>query len=142
MSARISRRLKPREHVTVDGYSYLQDNPAPKPTPTVVRRAEDGSGASAACRWSLGSLSWSVGFALMKLILDIQRIAPPRQTVAAQASPTATRYRCRQSSRHARCRSSQRDTVERSGSRDDTRAYTVADGRELDTCSDAVGDGD
>ena len=71
------------EHVTVDGYSYLQDNPAPKPARTrapVVRR-RPSSPSSSSERTSLmpvviGIAVLAIGFFLMKFILDIQRIAP------------------------------------------------------------------
>jgi cytoskeletal protein RodZ len=83
------------EHVTVDGYSYLQDNPAPKPARTPVVRHRSSSSSSE--RTSLmplviGIIVLAVGFFLMKFILDIQRIAPRRseQPQAAQGSPSAT----------------------------------------------------
>src|SRR6266404_5257791 len=76
------------EHVTVDGYSYLQDNPAPKPahTPTVRRTA---SSRVSATPLVVGIIVLIVGFFLMKLILNIQRIAPRRTEPAVQA-PAST----------------------------------------------------
>ncbi len=76
------------EHVTVDGYSYLQDNPAPKPahTPTVRRTA---SSRVSATPLVVGIIVLIVGFFLMKLILNIQRIAPRRTEPAVQASASA-----------------------------------------------------
>lgn len=73
--------------VTVDGYSYLQDNPAPKPTPTVVRAPKNRASLLPVV---IGIVVLFGGFALMKLILDISRIAPPRKTVSAQATPAAS----------------------------------------------------
>ena len=52
------------ESVTVDGYSYLQDNPAPKPSrPVVVRHAAAAAAAVAgrSCRFSSESSSWWSG---------------------------------------------------------------------------------
>jgi len=76
------------EHVTVDGYSYLQDNPAPKParTPTVDRTISNRMSATPLV---IGIMVFIVGFFFMKLILNIQRIAPRRTEPAVQASPTA-----------------------------------------------------
>jgi len=76
------------EHVTVDGYSYLQDNPAPKParTATVDRTISNRMSATPLV---IGIMVFIVGFFFMKLILNIQRIAPRRIEPAVQASPTA-----------------------------------------------------
>src|SRR5205807_4413407 len=76
------------EHVTVDGYSYLQDNPAPKParTPTVRRTTSNRMSATPLV---IGIIVLIVGFFFMKLILNIQRIAPRRTEPTAQAPPTA-----------------------------------------------------
>ena len=78
------------EHVTVDGYSYLQDNPAPAPTRApVVRRRPTAPTPSSGERTSImpliiGIIVLVAGFSLMRLILNIQRIAPNR----AASSPT------------------------------------------------------
>jgi len=70
------------QQMTVDGYSYLQDQPAPKPrrirarprTP-VVRRQRSGDRSSPfPLLIAVGVIV--VGFVLMRLILNIQRIAP------------------------------------------------------------------
>src|SRR5205809_6258761 len=70
------------EHVTVDGYSYLQDNPAPKPARTpVVRHPPTSSSSSdktSLMPLVIGIVVLGIGFFLMKFILDIQRIAPRR----------------------------------------------------------------
>lgn len=71
--------------VTVDGYSYLQDNPAPKPSPTVVRAPKNRTSLLPVV---IGMVVLVGGFALMKLILDISRIAPPRKTASASAQST------------------------------------------------------
>jgi cytoskeletal protein RodZ len=78
------------EGVTVDGYSYLQDNPAPKPSrPAVVRKTSGNRGSLLPL--VIGIIVLVVGFTVMKLILDIQRIKPavPRPAPLAQTSPTA-----------------------------------------------------
>lgn len=77
------------EQVTVDGYSYLQDNPAPKPTrPVVVRKqsAERGS----LLPFIIAVIVLIVGFAIMKFILDVQRIKPKSEGAAATTPASAT----------------------------------------------------
>jgi cytoskeleton protein RodZ len=88
--------------VTVDGYSYLQDNPAPKPIrPAIVPRRRpsvtpSSSGGGSGKPTSLmplviGIVIMVVGYMAMKLVLNIQRIAPhkPEPTPVAQASVSA-----------------------------------------------------
>jgi cytoskeletal protein RodZ len=86
--------------MTVDGYSYLQDNPAPKPTrtPVVPRRSSSRPVASSSSGRpsSLMPLVFAVivivvGYSAMRLFLNLQRIAPHRTepTAAAQASVAA-----------------------------------------------------
>jgi cytoskeleton protein RodZ len=78
------------EHVTVDGYSYLQDNPAPKPARApIVRHRPSSSERTSLMPLVIGIIVLAVGFFLMKFILDIQRIAPrpSEQPQATQASP-------------------------------------------------------
>jgi cytoskeletal protein RodZ len=92
------------EHVTVDGYSYLQDNPAPAPAraPAIRRRpaSRSSSSSSSSDRTSLmplviGIIVLVIGFSVTKLILNLQRLAP-RQEAPAQvakapaAAPAAT----------------------------------------------------
>jgi hypothetical protein len=73
--------------MTVDGYSYLQDNPAPKPSRPVVARKTSGNRGSL-LPLVIGIIVLVVGFTVMKLILDIQRIKPaPRPAAIAQTSP-------------------------------------------------------
>jgi cytoskeletal protein RodZ len=79
------------ESVTVDGYSYLQDNPAPKPARTVVVRKHGGGGGGRGSflPFIIGVIVLVVGFLGMKWILEVQRLKPsPPVTVGS--SPTAT----------------------------------------------------
>ena len=91
------------EHVTVDGYSYLQDNPAPAPVHAPIARRPRSRPArsrspSSSDRASLkpliiGIIVIGVGFMAMRFIMNVQRIAPRRaeQTVGvAQPSPAAS----------------------------------------------------
>lgn len=87
------------EAVTVDGYSYLQDHPAPKParTPIVPHRPMPSS--SSGKPTSLMPLVFAVvvvvvGYMAMKLVLNLQRIAPHRAEPApvAQASMSPPSY--------------------------------------------------
>jgi cytoskeletal protein RodZ len=89
------------QQMTVDGYSYLQDQPAPKPRrirarqrAPVVRRQRSGDRTSPMpLLIAVGVIV--VGFILMRLILNIQRIAPHQmvgvpQPTATQAPPAQT----------------------------------------------------
>src|SRR4051794_36664937 len=69
--------------VTVDGYSYLQDNPAPKPPRTTVvpRRPPPSMRSSGGKPTSLmplfiGIAVIALGMMGMKFILNLRRIAP------------------------------------------------------------------
>src|SRR5437588_2013613 len=84
--------------VTVDGYSYLQDQPAPKPRrirttrAPVVRRSQRRGDRSSPFPILIAVGVIVVGFILMRLILNIQRIAPHQmvgvpQPSAAQSAP-------------------------------------------------------
>ena len=77
------------EHITVDGYSYLQENPAPKTPSTPVVRASSRDRISP-MPLIIGVLVLVVGFSVMKLILNLQRIAPRRAEPTAQVSPSAS----------------------------------------------------
>jgi cytoskeleton protein RodZ len=77
------------ESVTVDGYSYLQDNPAPKPSRTVVVRKHGGGGRASFLPFLIGVGVLVVGFLAMKWILELQRLKPAPQPVIG-VSPTAT----------------------------------------------------
>lgn len=76
------------DQVTTDGYSYLQDNPAPKPTrpSVVVRKAPSERGSLLPL--IIGIVVLVVGFYVLKLFLDVQRVKTPAR--AGDASPTAT----------------------------------------------------
>jgi cytoskeleton protein RodZ len=80
------------ESVTVDGYSYLQENERAKPVsaPVVRRRpaATGGSNRVSPMPLIVGVVILVVGFLAMKFFLNVQRLAPGRGS--AQTSPTAT----------------------------------------------------
>jgi cytoskeleton protein RodZ len=75
------------ERVTVDGYSYLQDNSPTKPVsaPVVRRSGRERSPMPLI----FGILVLVIGFSVMKLILNLRRLAPGRAEPAAQISPGA-----------------------------------------------------
>ena len=86
------------QQMTVDGYAYLQDQPAPKPRrirarprAPVVRRQRSGDRSSPLpLLIAVGVIA--LGFILMRLIMNIQRIAPHQmvgvpQPTASQAPP-------------------------------------------------------
>jgi cytoskeletal protein RodZ len=78
------------ESVTVDGYSYLQDNPAPKPSRTVVvRNPGGGGGRGSFLPFLIGVVVLVVGFLAMKWVLELQRLKPAPHPVIG-VSPTAT----------------------------------------------------
>src|SRR2546423_12473984 len=82
------------ESVTVDGYSYLQDNERAKPVsaPVVRRRAAPSGGPHRVLPMPLifGVLLLVIGFLAMKFFLNVQRLAPARGESTAQRSPIAT----------------------------------------------------
>ena len=86
------------QQMPVDGYAYLQDQPAPKPRrirarprAPVVRRQRSGDRSSPLpLLIAVGVIA--LGFILMRLIMNIQRIAPHQmvgvpQPTASQAPP-------------------------------------------------------
>jgi cytoskeletal protein RodZ len=79
------------EHVTTDGYAYLQDAPEPEPSRPVVVRRRSGSGGSrgSLVPFIIGVLVLVIGFTVMKWFLQMQRLQP-RPTPAPGASPIAT----------------------------------------------------
>ena len=79
------------ERVTVDGYSYLQDNPPSKPVsaPVVRRRAAASRDRVSPMPLVIGVLVLVIGFLAMKFILNLQRLAPGRAEPTAQISPSA-----------------------------------------------------
>ena len=79
------------ERVTVDGYSFFQDNPPPKPVsaPVVRRSTARSRDRISPMPLIIGVLVLVIGFLAMKLILTLQRLAPGRGEPAAQISPAA-----------------------------------------------------
>jgi len=82
------------EQMTVDGYSYLQDQPAPKPRrirararAPVIRRS---SNRTSPLPLVIAIIAIGIGFVLMRLILDIQRIAPRSEQMVGVPQPSAT----------------------------------------------------
>jgi cytoskeletal protein RodZ len=82
------------ESVTVDGYSYLQENERAKPvTAPVVRRrpaATGGSNRVSPMPLIVGVVVLVLGFLGMKFFLNVQRLAPGRGGSSAQTTATAT----------------------------------------------------
>jgi cytoskeletal protein RodZ len=85
--------------VTVDGYSYLQDQPAPKPrrvratrAPTVRHQRVSRGDRRSPFPVLIGVGVIVVGFILMRLVMNIQRISPhqmvgvPQPTASVEAS--------------------------------------------------------
>jgi cytoskeletal protein RodZ len=80
-------------HMTVDGYSYLQDNPQPKPVRTPVARRSASSNRTSLMPFVIGVVIIVLGFVFMKFILNILRVAPqtkPQPQLQATAPPAAT----------------------------------------------------
>src|SRR5260370_41333264 len=77
------------EHITVDGYSYLQENPPPKAVSRPVVRPSGGDRISPV-PLIIGILVLVVGFSVTKLILNLRRIAPRAAEPTAQISPSAS----------------------------------------------------
>lgn len=84
------------ENVTVDGYSYLQESPAPKPARTPVIR----SAKKQASVWPLlvAVAVFVIGFSVMKLVMTLKRLSPsetmigipqPSQTLSVAPPPVA-----------------------------------------------------
>jgi cytoskeleton protein RodZ len=82
------------ESVTVDGYSYLQENERAKPVsaPVVRRRpaATGGTNRVSPMPLIVGIVVLVVGFLGMKFLLNVQRLAPGRGGSSAETSPTTT----------------------------------------------------
>src|SRR5207237_2855002 len=80
------------ERVTVDGYSYLQEHERAKPVsaPVVPRRPVSTGGYRVSpMPFIVGIVVLVFGFLLMKLVLNVQRLAPGRGGPTAQTSPSA-----------------------------------------------------
>jgi cytoskeletal protein RodZ len=82
------------ERMTVDGYSYLQENRPQKPVaaPVVRRRRPTTTTPDRISPMPLifGVLVLVIGFSIMKLILNVQRLAPGKGQSTAQVSPGAS----------------------------------------------------
>lgn len=78
------------EHVTVDGYAYLQDAPEPEPSrPVVIRRRSSNGGRGSLLPFVIGVLVLVIGFTVMKWILEVQRLKPgPTPAPMATATPS------------------------------------------------------
>jgi cytoskeletal protein RodZ len=78
------------ENVTVDGYAYLQDNPAPAPSrPVVIRKQSTGRGSL--LPFAIGVLVLVGGFVIMKWILEFQRLKPARTSPKETATATPSK---------------------------------------------------
>ena len=77
------------ERATVDGYSYLQENAAPKPASGPVVRPSSRERISP-MPLIIGVVVLVIGFSVMKLILNLQRLAPRPAEPTAQATPSAS----------------------------------------------------
>ena len=76
-------------HITVDGYSYLQDAPAPKaPRTQVTRRNENARPSLVPFLFGLAILV--AGFWFLRFISNLQRIAPRPAEATATATPSPT----------------------------------------------------
>jgi len=78
--------------VTVDGYSYLKRSSPTKPVSAPAFRAAPlprGATASRRCHLFLGSCV-VIGFSVMKLLLNVQRLTPGKTESTAQTSPSAS----------------------------------------------------
>ena len=76
-------------HLTVDGYSYLQDAPAPKaPRTPVTRRNENARPSLVPFLFGLAILV--AGFWFLRFISNLQRIAPRPVEATATATPSPT----------------------------------------------------
>ena len=79
------------DNVTVDGYSYLQENPAPKPARTPIVRAPRQQASLWPIAIAVGI--FMIGFLAFKLIVNLNRLAPRTPTmigVPEAAIPPAT----------------------------------------------------
>lgn len=79
------------EHVTVDGYSYLQDNPAPKPSRPVVVRKESSGGRGSLLPFVIGVVVLVAGFSLLKMLMNVKRVQTAGDGSAIMASVTPGR---------------------------------------------------
>ena len=79
------------EHVTVEGYSYLQDNPAPAPRRTDVVRKDSSGSKSSLLPLVIGVVVLVLGFTILKWMMEVRRLKPSAARDAqALALATAT----------------------------------------------------
>ena len=83
------------ERMTVDGYSYLQENRPQKPVAAPVVRRRRTTATNSQERISpmpliFGVLVLVIGFSVMKFILNVRRLAPGQGESTAQVSPSAS----------------------------------------------------
>jgi cytoskeletal protein RodZ len=82
------------ERVTVDGYSYLQEKQPSKPVsaPAAPRRpvATRGRDRISPMPLIVGIVVLVIGFSVMKLLLNVRRLAPGHAETTAQTSPGAS----------------------------------------------------
>ncbi len=79
------------ETMTVDGYSYLQDNPVPAPRRTeVVRRREPNASRGSLMPLVVGLVVLIVGFYVLKTVMDLRRLKPSEQATTPAAVALAT----------------------------------------------------
>jgi cytoskeletal protein RodZ len=82
------------ESVTVDGYSYLQESERAKPVSAPVARRRPaptvGNNRVSAMPLVFGVLVLVIGFFGMKLLLNVQRLAPGKGGSPAQVTPSPT----------------------------------------------------
>ena len=76
-------------HITVDGYSYLQDAPAPKARRTQVTRRNENARPSI-LPFLLGLAILVAGFWFLRFISNLQRITPRPTEATAPATPSPT----------------------------------------------------
>ncbi len=78
------------EHMTVDGYSYLQDNPAPAPRRTEVVPKRTTGNKSSLLPLVIGIVVLIAGFSLLKLMMDVRRLKPSNAGRDVQALAQAS----------------------------------------------------
>lgn len=78
--------------VTVDGYSYLQDNPAPAPRRVEVVRKMPAGNRSSLMPLVIGLVIAIAGFSLLRVLMDVRRLKPSERDRQALAQATATPF--------------------------------------------------
>ncbi len=78
------------DQVTVDGYSYLQDNPAPKPRRVEVVPRRSTGNKSSLLPLAIGIVVLIAGFWLLRTVMDLRRIKPSERDAQALAQASVT----------------------------------------------------